>query len=144
MQLLTIHAMRADGTRGESPEEHLDPVSGILGGVPAKNPDRQISLLAGELLPGLRSLGGLCTGKFDADFITEGLDYASLTPGDTLEIGGAAIRITAQGKRCFDECPIRGRGECCPLPANCAFARVIRAGRVAAGDAITFHRRAAQ
>lgn len=110
---------------------------GLAGDAVSGREDRQLSLLAGELLPGLRELDGLCTRKFQPNLVTQGVDYAALHPGVTLRIGQARIEITAQGKRCFDECPFRQRGERCPLPNNCAFGRVLAGGDIAVGDVIT-------
>ena len=89
---------------------------------------RQISLMASEIMPGLREVPGLCTKRFYADIETESLDYASLSVGDILEFNDVRLQITEKGKRCFDECPIRRQGRVCPLPTNVAFARVIQGG----------------
>ena len=136
MHLIEIHLKDENKSSTVCRAAHLSPAYGIEGNAPSKR-ERQVSLLAGELLPGLRDIGGLCTGKFDANFLTEGLDYSRLSPGTRLFIGGAALEITSAGKRCFDECPLRQRGERCPLPDNCAFARVAAEGDVAAGNEIT-------
>ena len=93
-----------------------------------ENTSRQISLMASEIMPGLREVPGLCTKRFYADIETESLDYASLSVGDILEFNDVRLQITGKGKRCFDECPIRRQGRVCPLPTNVAFARVIQGG----------------
>ncbi len=91
---------------------------------------RQISLMAGELLPGIRMEGGLCTGRFNADIETERLDYSNLSVGKFLSIDNVTLQITGKGKRCFDECPLRKSGKMCRLLDSVAFARVVRGGRL--------------
>ncbi|MFB0920858.1 MAG: hypothetical protein QMB62_08255 [Oscillospiraceae bacterium] len=123
MRLIEIHQKGTDGayrnadfaelTAGESP--------------------RQICLADGKALLEARGYTGLCTRKFNADLITEGLDYYTLTAGCLLKIDAAVLEISSAGKRCFDECPLHQAGKTCPLPGNCAFARVVSGGLVHTG-----------
>lgn len=99
-------------------------------------PGREISLLPGELEEEIRKAEGFCSKKFKANITTLGIDYSSLQKGTQLRIGQALLEITQQGKRCFDECPIRQRGERCPLCSNCAFAKVLEGGNFAIGEKI--------
>ena len=94
---------------------------------------RQLSLADGPALLAARELPGLCTQRFNAELITEGLDYKTLSPGSRLIIGDAKLEISSAGKRCFDECVIHQAGEICPLPSHCAFAHVILGGNIQAG-----------
>lgn len=111
--------------------------TGLRGGAPCSKPGRELSLMAGELLPDLRLLDGLCTARYSANITTLGLDYTACKPGSRFSVGGAVLELTAIGKRCFDECPIRQRGERCPLPTHCAFAKVVTEGSLSVGDVIT-------
>ena len=97
---------------------------------------RQLCLADGAALEEARGFNGLCTARFNAELITEGLDYAELKAGSRLFVGGAELEITEAGKRCFDECPLRQAGESCPLPRSCAFARVVTGAVVRAGMTI--------
>ena len=94
---------------------------------------RQLSLADGTALLAARKLPGLCTQRFNAELITEGLDYKTLACGSHLIIGDAELEISAAGKRCYDECVIHQAGDVCPLPSHCAFARVISGGQIHAG-----------
>ncbi len=94
---------------------------------------RQICLADGKALLEARGIPSLCTQKFNADLITEGLDYSRLKAGCHLKIGAAVLEISTAGKRCFDECPLHQAGKTCPLPKNCAFARVVSSGLVRTG-----------
>jgi len=97
---------------------------------------RQLSLVDGAALSAARKLNGFCTIKFDANLLTEGIDYASLRPEIRLSVGEAEIEISPFRKRCYPACPIRTAGSVCPLPAHVAFARTVKAGTVRPGDAI--------
>ena len=98
--------------------------------------DGSVSLLSGEAEENIRSLGGLCTAKFAANIVTEGLDYARLAAGTRLMISTCALEITRVGKPCYEACEIVQSGETCPLPQNCAFARVLRGGEIHTQDEI--------
>ena len=94
---------------------------------------RQLSLVDGAALLDARKLPGLCTQRFSAELITEGLDYKTLSSCSRLTIGETELEISAAGKRCFDECVIHQAGKVCPLPSHCAFARVVQGGQIRTG-----------
>lgn len=123
MILIEIHQKGLDGQYQTVDSKHL-----VQGDSP-----RQLSLADGAALLSARKLPGLCTKRYNAELITEGLDYKILSPGSRLFIGGAELEITAAGKRCFDECAIHQAGDICPIPSHCAFARVISEGYVRTG-----------
>lgn len=137
MRIAKIQIRKGRGERVSALSVRADRENGIEGSVPPKTPDRQISLMAGELLPDIRSMGGHCTSRFEADIETENLDYSAISVGIGLKTGTAVIEITAVGKMCFDECNIRQRGERCPLPQNCAFGRIAQDGEISVGDEIS-------
>ncbi len=123
MKLVEIHQKGTDGAY-----RNVDFVELVSGDSP-----RQLCLADGKALTEARSFSGLCTQKFNADLITECVDYASLTAGCRILIGEAVLEITTAGKRCFDECLLHQAGETCPLPKNCAFAHVVYGGTVRIG-----------
>lgn len=123
MKLVEIHQKGTDGAYRNADSAEL-----VVG-----DSKRQICLADGNALLDARGFPGLCTQKFNADLITEGLDYAFLAEGCRLFIGTAVLEITAAGKRCFDECLLHQAGKTCPLPKNCAFAHVVLGGTVLSG-----------
>ena len=112
-------------------DEHL----GVIGDLRSAK-DGSVSLLSGEAEERIRTLGGLCTARFAANIVTEGLDYAELAVGTRLTIGSALLEITRVGKPCYEACAIAQTGETCELPKNCAFARVLRGGEIHIHDTI--------
>lgn len=114
----------------------LDAEKGVLGDYKSEQ-DGSVSLLSCEAEREIRQSGGLCTKKFSANIVTSGLDYALLAEGTRLGAGdGCVLEITRVGKPCYDECAIHRENAECPLPKNCAFARVSRGGILRAGDEI--------
>ena len=93
-----------------------------------------MSLLSGEAEESIRKMGGLCTGRFQANIVTSGLDYATLREGTRLMVGPCALEITRVGKPCYDVCSLPQSGQTCPLPKSCAFARVSLGGTIRVGD----------
>ena len=75
--------------------------------------------MAGEIAEDISKTGGLCTGRFHADIVTCGVDYAELREGDIIEAGGRRVRITRVGKPCFPECPVENKP--CVLQRSVAF-----------------------
>lgn len=113
----------------------LDERFGVVGdGKSAK--DGSVSLLSGEAEAEIRARGGLCTAKFAANIVTDGLDYARLMVETRILIGACSLEITRVGKPCYEACAIAQSGKTCPLPQNCAFARVLHGGEIHTQDQI--------
>lgn len=80
-----------------------------------------------------------CARKFYANFITEGLDYSELKIGTRINVGDGVIEITQVGKQCFEECDLLISNKPCLLRNNCAFAKIIKIGKVKIGSAISIN-----
>ncbi len=97
---------------------------------------RQVSLLALESIQRMQKRGfKVRPGDFAENLTTEGVDLLSLTKGKRIFIGKRIIlEITQIGKECPYPCAIfRKLGECI-MPKEGVFARVIKGGRIRAGD----------
>jgi len=125
-----------EGGRTDEPSLALDERLGVPGDRKSAK-DGSVSLLSGEAEEAIRAAGGLCTGRFSANILTSGLDYANLRLDARLEIGETELEITRVGKPCFGECTLFQQGEPCPLPKSCAFARVLCGGTINLFDEIT-------
>jgi MOSC domain-containing protein YiiM len=100
---------------------------------------RQVSLLAIESIDKMRSKGFdfLQPGDFAENITTKGINLASLPIGTKLSVGKEVIlEMTQIGKECHAACAIRQQVGDCIMPREGIFARVIRGGRVKAGDNI--------
>ncbi len=114
----------------------LDERLGVVGDHKSEK-DGSVSLLSREAEEKIRDLGGLCIARFAANIVTDGLDFSRLTVGARLNIGTCELTMTRVGKPCYEDCDIAKRGETCPIPQNCAFARVTRGGEIQNNDKIT-------
>lgn len=111
---------------------------GIQGDIHAGS-DRQISFLALESINKMRNKGlpGLRPGAFAENITTEFLDLPSLMPGTRIQIGSdAVIEVTQIGKECHTKCAIYVKTGDCVMPTEGIFGKVIRSGRIEAGDSV--------
>ena len=100
---------------------------------------RQVSLLAIESIDKMRNKGfDLNPGDFAENITTRGIDLPSLPIGTKLIVGNETVlEITQIGKECHAACAIRQQVGDCIMPREGVFARVIRGGRIKAGDTIS-------
>lgn len=99
---------------------------------------RQVSLLGVESIEKMKAVGieGLCTGKFAENLTTEGVILYELPVGTTLKIGETIQEVTQIGKECHQKCAIFHTVGDCVMPKEGIFTRVLKGGRIKAGDAI--------
>jgi len=111
---------------------------GIVGDVHAGTWHRQISLLTAESISRMNERGTrVGPGDFAENITTEGIDLGRLRIGSRLRLGGAAeLEITQIGKQCHGRCAIFHQIGDCAMPREGVFARVVRPGWIAVGDAI--------
>lgn len=112
---------------------------GIEGDAHAGSGHRQVSLLAEESVEKMRALGlkDLKPGAFGENLLTRGLELTRLEVGDRLRLGeDILLEVTQIGKECVDRCAIYYAAGDCIMPREGIFARVLRSGRVRAGDRI--------
>ncbi len=98
---------------------------------------RQVSLLAEESIAKMRGKGlDVGPGDFAENVTVAGIDLPALPVGTRLRVGAALLEITQIGKECHERCAIYLQAGDCVMPREGVFARVIRGGAVAAGDAV--------
>ena len=113
---------------------------GLEGDAHAGEWHRQVSLLAGESIDGVKEvLPTLKNGAFAENIITRGIDLNSLSVGDRLQIGeNIILEITQIGKECHNSsCAIKKATGDCIMPREGIFAQVIRGGEVSRDASIT-------
>ena len=107
---------------------------GMEGDAHAGDWHRQISLLAGESIDGVKeTLPTLKNGAFAENIITRGIDLSKLNIGDRLQVGDEVVlEITQIGKECHNSgCAIKKATGDCIMPKEGLFARVIQGGEIA-------------
>jgi len=99
---------------------------------------RQVSLLAVESIEKMKALGlELGPGDFAENLTTEDIDLLSLPVGTRISVGNRTVlEITQIGKECHAGCAIFRQVGKCIMPEEGVFARVIKGGKVKAGDKI--------
>lgn len=102
------------------------------------NTHRQVSLLAIESINRMQELGfGVGPGDFAENLTTEGIELVSLPIGTWLSVGeGVILEVSQRGKECHSGCAIYLQIGRCIMPKEGVFAKVMRGGRVRAGDKI--------
>jgi len=113
---------------------------GIEGDAHAGDWHRQISLLAGESIDGVKELlPTLKKGAFAENIITRGIDLNSLRVGDRLQIGDEVmLEITQIGKECHNSgCAIKKATGDCIMPREGIFAQVVKGGVLTKEQKIT-------
>jgi MOSC domain-containing protein YiiM len=101
---------------------------------------RQLSLLSTTSIDKMRDLGAeVGPGAFAENLTVEGAELVlyKLPVGQRLEIGdGIILEVTQIGKTCHEHCAIFKQVGTCVMPVEGIFTRVIKGGRVKAGDEI--------
>ncbi|EJO5347653.1 MOSC domain-containing protein [Clostridium botulinum] len=111
---------------------------GLKGDAHAGKWHRQISLLAQESIDKMTNLGveGLVPGKFAENITTEGVVLYKLPVGTVLKIGETIQEVTQIGKECHTGCAIKQAVGKCVMPKEGIFTKVIKGGKIKAGDII--------
>ncbi len=104
--------------------------------------NRQVSLLAKESIDKFKPKVGrkIGFGEFAENITTEGIIlHEEARPFDRFIIGDAELELTQIGKECHGEnCAIFREVGKCVMPKEGIFCRVIKPGKIKAGDLITF------
>ena len=106
---------------------------GLEGDAHAGEWHRQVSLLAGESIDGVKEvLPTLKNGAFAENIITRGIELNKLSIGDRLQIGDKVVlEITQIGKECHNSgCAIKKATGDCIMPREGIFAKVIEGGEI--------------
>ncbi len=136
-----VVAVSVSARKGEKkvpvPSVVLLPDHGVRGDAHAAPGIRQVSLLAEESIAKMREKGlSVGPGDFAENVTVAGIALPSLPVGTRLRVGGALLEVTQIGKECHDRCAIYFQAGDCVMPREGIFARVVRGGEVAAGDAV--------
>ncbi|MCL2140807.1 MAG: MOSC domain-containing protein [Dehalococcoidia bacterium] len=102
---------------------------------------RQLSLLSVTSINKMRALGvDVGPGDFAENLTVEGEDIVlfQLPIGKQLKVGNdIVLEVTQIGKTCHDRCQIFKQVGTCVMPVEGIFTRIIKGGKVKAGDTIS-------
>lgn len=125
--------------KGNVSQAELQVGHGITNDAHAGPWHRQVSLLGIESIRKIRAKGlDVAAGDFAENITTEGVRLWELPVGARLRIGaGALVEVTQIGKECHQRCAIFHQVGDCVMPREGIFVRVLAAGIIQPGDAIT-------
>jgi MOSC domain-containing protein YiiM len=98
-----------------------------------------VSLLANESINKMRKMGlDLKSGAFAENLTTEGIDLVSIPVGTKVKVGKEVVlEISQIGKVCHTGCAISKQVGTCVMPKEGVFGKVIKGGKITAGDTIS-------
>jgi molybdopterin adenylyltransferase len=144
LQVVSVNVSKEKGTV-KSPAGHIDlDKTGIKGDAHSGSWHRQVSLLGEESIKRFSSEAGreITSGEFAENITTRGLELVDTLPLDRLVSENAELEITQIGKKCHgSNCAIFTEVGNCVMPKEGIFARVIRGGRLKAGDMFSYNPR---
>jgi MOSC domain-containing protein YiiM len=139
-RVISVNVSDRKGMRKKPVEEIIVKADfGIEGDAHASSEwHRQVSLLALESINKMRDAGlEVHPGDFAENITTEGMDLVSLPVGTKIHIGGEVVGEVSQiGKECHSRCAIYYQAGDCVMPKEGIFIKVVKGGKVAAGDLI--------
>ena len=94
----------------------------------------------GDGSSGKENLGDLYeihAGDYAENLTVRGIDLRTVKPGDGIEVGEALLEVTRIGKECHYHCAVYQRLGDCVMPREGVFTKVVRGGKVKAGDEVT-------
>lgn len=102
---------------------------------------RQVSLLGTESIDRFTTASNLKVnfGEFAENITTQGLELVTTKPGDKFIGNGIELEVTQIGKSCHgDNCAIYRQVGNCVMPKEGIFVRVLKGGKLKAGDEFEF------
>lgn len=115
---------------------------GIEGDAHAGEWHRQISLLGIESINRFKEMAKreVRFGDFAENITTQGIELVQTKPGDRFIGNDVDLEVTQIGKSCHgDGCAIYREVGSCVMPKEGIFCRVIKPGKLKAGDELTFY-----
>lgn len=141
IKVLSVNISEKKGTvKHPVPFIELDAL-GVMHDAHAGPWNRQVSLLAKESVDKFSKDAGrkIYFGEFAENITTEGIVLHETHPLDRFIIGDTELEVTQIGKECHgDSCAIYREVGNCVMPKEGIFCRVIRQGKIQAGDPVVF------
>jgi MOSC domain-containing protein YiiM len=139
-KVVSVNVSDKKGIRKKPVEEILVKADfGIEGDAHASSEwHRQVSLLALESINKMRDAGlEVHPGDFAENITTEGIDLVCLPVGTEIHIGSEVVGEVSQiGKECHTRCAVYYQAGDCVMPKEGIFVRVVKGGKVRAGDSV--------
>ena len=141
IKVISVNISTEKGTIKTPVPEIILNEKGVEGDAHAGDWHRQVSLLAKESIEKWGGQAGrkVNWGEFAENITTEGITLYETNPGDRFVIGDVELEVTQIGKKCHGKgCAIFKEVGNCVMPKEGIFAKVIKFGKVKAGDEIFY------
>ena len=141
IKILSVNISEKKGTVKKPAESIQLTEIGVVGDAHSGKWHRQVSLLANESIAKFSEEAGrtIKYGEFAENITTEGLLLHECKPLDRFRNDNFELEVTQIGKKCHgDNCSIFREVGNCVMPKEGIFARVIRNGRLKAGDELHY------
>lgn len=141
LKVISVNTSKEKGTVKTPVEQITINETGVVGDAHAGNWHRQVSLLGSEsIAKGSLTVGReLHPGLFAENITTEGFPLYEMKYLDKLVSGNMELMVTQIGKKCHSGCEIFKEVGDCVMPKEGIFAKVIKGGKLKAGDIIEYH-----
>jgi len=139
-RVVSVNISKVKGVR-KTPVEEIELIAnhGVKNDAHAGNWHRQVSILSVNSIEKARTWGiQVNFGDFAENITVEGVQVWKLPLGTKVFVNEAELEITQIGKECHDRCEIAKIVGRCVMPTEGIFLRVIKGGKVKAGDRIIF------
>lgn len=135
-EIVSVNISQEKGTlKHPVAEITLIPEHGIKGDAHAGPGHRQVSFLASEAINRMKAKGlQVSSGSFGENIVTCGINWAEAKVGARVLIGETELEVTQIGKECTTPCAIYYQAGECIMPAEGAFAKVLKGGTIRAED----------
>ncbi len=141
VKILSVNISEKKGTAKKPVESIQLSDIGVIGDAHSGKWHRQVSLLAAESIAKFEGEAGrkIKFGEFAENISTEGLLLHECRPLDRFRNDLLELEVTQIGKKCHgDNCSIFREVGNCVMPKEGIFARVIRKGKLQAGDELQY------
>ena len=141
MKVVSVNVSEKKGTIKQPVDQIVLDEMGVQTDAHSGSWHRQVSLLAVESIQKFSKEAGrhIRYGEFAENITTEGLELWKTHPLDRIFIGEVELEVTQIGKECHgSSCNIFKEVGNCVMPKEGIFARVIKNGRVKAGDSFDY------
>lgn len=142
VKILSVNISEKKGTVKSPVEKIVLNNLGVDGDAHAGEWHRQVSLLGIESINRFKetSKRDINFGDFAENITTQGIELVNTKPGDRFIGNDVDLEVTQIGKSCHgDGCAIYREVGNCVMPKEGIFCRVLKPGKLKAGDELTFY-----
>jgi molybdenum cofactor synthesis domain-containing protein len=144
-KVVSVNISEEKGTVKRPVEEILIDKTGVVADAHAGLWHRQVSMLAQEDIAGFSKEMGreIKPGEFAENISITGIDLGQAAVLDKIQINEVELEVSQIGKKCHgDACAIFQEVGKCVMPKKGIFCRVVKGGKIKAGDPVDYLPRA--